>query len=184
MTYLLYNWRFIHIHLIFTYFAQTLYVPSSSKHSIFILFYSFVFLDSTYKWDYAVYVFVWLTSFSIILFRCKHAITNGKTINCEYVCVCVCVCIQLTSVAWSCPTLCDPMDIACQSSLSITNSWSLLKLMSIESVMPSNHLILCCLLLLWPSIFPSNRVFTNESVIHIRWPKYCSLSFSISTSNE
>ena len=71
-----------------------------------------------------------------------------------------------------------------QASLSITISWSLLKLMSIESVMPSNHLILCGLLLLPPSIFPSIRVFSNESVLRIRWPKYWSFSFSISPSNE
>jgi len=71
-----------------------------------------------------------------------------------------------------------------QAFLSITNSWSLLKLMSIESVMPSNHLILCCSLLLLPSIFPSIRVFSSESVLHIRWPKYWSFSFSISPSNE
>ena len=71
---------------------------------------------------------------------------------------------------------------ACQASLSITNSWSLLKLMSIMSVMPSNYLILCFPLLL-PSIFPSIRVFTNESVLHIRWPKYWSFTFSISPSN-
>ena len=71
-----------------------------------------------------------------------------------------------------------------QASLSITNSRSLLKLMSIESVMPSNHLILCQPLLLPPSIFPSIRVFSNESVPHIRWPKYWSFSFSISPSNE
>ena len=71
-----------------------------------------------------------------------------------------------------------------QASLSITNSWSLLKLMSIEAVMPSNHLILCRPLLLLPSIFPSIRVFSNESVPCIRWPKYWSFSFSISPSNE
>ena len=71
-----------------------------------------------------------------------------------------------------------------QVSLSITNSQRLLKLMSIESVMPSNHLILCCPLLLLPSIFPSIRVFSNESTLHIRWPKYWSFSFSISPSNE
>ena len=70
-----------------------------------------------------------------------------------------------------------------QASLSITNSWSLLKLMP-ESVMPPNHLILCCPLLLPPSIFPSIRVFSNESVHQIRWPKYWSFSFSISPSNE
>ena len=71
-----------------------------------------------------------------------------------------------------------------QASLSITNSWSLLKLMSIESVMPSNHLICCCSLLLLPSIFPSIRVFSNESALRIRWPKYWSFSFNISPSNE
>ena len=71
-----------------------------------------------------------------------------------------------------------------QASLSITNSRSSLKLMSIELVMPSNHLILCRPLLLLPSIFPSIRVFSNESVLHIRWPKYWSFSFSISPSNE
>ena len=71
-----------------------------------------------------------------------------------------------------------------QASLSFTISWSLLKLMSIESVMPSNHLILCHPLLLLPSIFPSIRVFPNELALHIRWPKYWSFSFSISPSNE
>ena len=77
-----------------------------------------------------------------------------------------------------------PWTAARQASPSIINSWSLLKLMSIESVMLSNHLILCCPLLLPPSIFPSIRVFSNESVLHIRWPKYWSFSFSISPSNE
>ena len=77
-----------------------------------------------------------------------------------------------------------PGTAACQASLSITSSWSLLKLMSIESVMPSNHLIFCHPLLLLPSIFASIRVFSNESVLHITWPKYWSLSFSISPSNE
>ena len=77
-----------------------------------------------------------------------------------------------------------PWTAACQASLSITNSRSLLKLMFIESVMPSNHLILCYPLLLPPSIFPSIRVFSNESVLRIRWPKYWSFSFSISPSNE
>ena len=72
----------------------------------------------------------------------------------------------------------------CWASLSFTISQSLLKLMSIESVMPSNHRILCRLLLLLPSIFPSIRVFSNESVLHIRWPKYWSFSFNISPSNE
>jgi len=77
-----------------------------------------------------------------------------------------------------------PWTAACQASLSITNSWSLLKLVSIASVMPSNHLILCHRLFLLPSIFPSIRVFSNESVLCIRWPKYWSFSFSISPSNE
>ena len=77
-----------------------------------------------------------------------------------------------------------PWTAARQASLSITNSRSLLKLMSIESVMPSNQLILCCPLLLPPSILPSIRVFAEESVLHIRWPKYRSFSFSISPSNE
>ena len=90
----------------------------------------------------------------------------------------------VSSICQSCLTLWDPMDYTYQASLTITNSWSLLKLMSIESVMPSNHLILCQPLLLLPSIFPSIRVFFNESVLHIRWPKYWSFSFSISLSNE
>ena len=77
-----------------------------------------------------------------------------------------------------------PCTAAHQSSLFITNSWSFLKLMSIESVMPSNHLILCHPLLLSPSIFPSIRVFSNESVLCIKWPKYQNFSFSISPSNE
>ena len=77
-----------------------------------------------------------------------------------------------------------PWTAARQASLSITNSWSLLKLMFIESVRPSNHLILCHPLLLPPSIFPRIRVFSNESVLCIRWPKYWSFSFSISPSNE
>ena len=77
-----------------------------------------------------------------------------------------------------------PWTAARQASLSITNFWSLFKLMSIESVMPSNHLILCRLLLLPPSIFPGIKVFSNESVLCIRWPKYWSFSFSISPSNE
>ena len=77
-----------------------------------------------------------------------------------------------------------PWTAARQASLIITNSWSLLKLMSIESVMPSNHLILCHPLLLLPSVFPSIRVFSNESFLHIRWPEYCSFSFSINPSNE
>ena len=91
---------------------------------------------------------------------------------------------QFSSVTQSCPTLCDPMTEACQASLSINNSRSPHKPMSIELVMPSNHLILCRPLLLLPSIFPSIRVFSNESALRIRWPKYWSFSFSISPFNE
>ena len=89
-----------------------------------------------------------------------------------------------SSVTQSCLTLCDPMTTACLASLSISNCWSLPKPMSIKSVMPSNHLILCHPLLLLPSIFPSIRVFSNESAFCIRWPKYWSFSFNISPSNE
>ena len=84
-------------------------------------------------------------------------------------------CVRLFATPWT---------TAHQASLSITNSWSLLKLMSIELVMPSNHLILCCPLLFLPSFFPSIRVFSKESVLHIRWPNYWRFSFSISPSSE
>ena len=104
---------------------------------------------------------------------------------------CCCCC----SVAQPCLTLCDPMDCngkdfvtpwtaACQASLSFTISWSLLKLMSVELVMPSNHLILCHPLFLLSTIFPSMKVFSNELVLCIMWLKYWSFSFSISPSNE
>ena len=91
---------------------------------------------------------------------------------------------QFSLVAELCPTLVTPWTWAHRASLSITNSQSLFKLMSMESVMPSNYLILCCPLLLLPSIPPSIRVFSNESVLLIRWPKYWSFSISISASNE
>ena len=90
----------------------------------------------------------------------------------------------ISSVAQSCPTLCDPMTAACQASLSITISRSSLKLTSIESVRPSSHLILCRPLLLLPPIPPSIRVFSNESTLPVRWPKYWSFSFSIIPSKE
>ena len=89
--------------------------------------------------------------------------------------------VQLLSHVWLFVT---PWTTACQASLSSTNSWSLLKLVSIKSVMPSNHLILCCPLLLLPSIFPSIRVFSNQSVLCIGWPKYWNFHFSISPSKE
>ena len=107
----------------------------------------------------------------MIISRSIHVAANG---------------IQFSSVqSLSHVRLCaTPWTAAHQASLSITNSRSLPKLMSIKSVMPSNHLILCCPLLLPPSIFPSIRVFSNESVLHIKWPKYWSFSFSISPSND
>ena len=86
------------------------------------------------------------------------------------------------SVAQSCLTLCNPWTVAYQASLSFIITQRLLKFTSIESVMPSNHIVLCCLLLLLPSVFPSTRVFSNESVLCIRWPKYW--TFSISPSDE
>ena len=91
---------------------------------------------------------------------------------------------EFISVTQSCPTLCDPMNRSTPASLSITNSQSSLKLMVIESVMPSNYLILCRPLLFLPSIFPSIRVFSNESALHIRWPKDWNFSLNISPSNE
>ena len=93
--------------------------------------------------------------------------------------LCILFDYQFHSVAQSCPT---PWTAARLASLSITNSWSLLKLISIKLVMPSNHLILCHPILFLPSVFPSIRVFSSESVLHIRWPKYW--SFSIRPSNE
>ena len=110
-----------------------------------------------------------------VIFR-KHSFFDNIFVNVHsvlYECVC-----ELLSHVWLFAT---PWTTASQASLSITNSWTLLKLISINSVMPSNHLILCCLLLLL-SIFPSITVFFNESVLRIRWPKYW--SFSISPSNE
>ena len=89
--------------------------------------------------------------------------------------------VQLLSCVWLFEA---PWTAACQASQSITNAWSLLKLISIESVMPSNYLVLCHPLLLLPSIFPSIRVFSNESALRIRWPKYWSFSLNISSSNE
>ena len=92
--------------------------------------------------------------------------------------------VEFNSVTQSCPTLCNPWTAAHQPFLSITNSQSLLKLMSIESMMPSDHLILCRPLLLLPSIFSVIRVFSRESVLCIRWPMYWSSNFNISPSNK
>ena len=98
-------------------------------------------------------------------------------------CVSILIDVQFSSVAQLCPTLCDPMDQSTPG-FPVLHHLPEHKLISIESVIPSNHLILCCPLLLLPSIFPSIRVFSSESVLHIRWPKYWSFSFSMSLSNE
>ena len=110
---------------------------------------------------------------SVYIFRTKTMYL--KLINFQFSSVQSLICVQLFVTPWT---------AVCQASLPITNSWNLLKLMSIESVMPSNHLILCHPFLLPPSTFPSIRVFSNESALCIRWPKYWSFSFKISPSNE
>ena len=107
--------------------------------------------------------------------------TFCDVIKITYSCYYLLLALLFFSRAKSCLTLCDPINC---STPGFPISWSFLKLMSIESVMPSNHLILCCTLLLLPSIFPSIRVFSNDSVLHIQWPKYWSFSFSISPANE
>ena len=109
-------------------------------------------------------------------------VQRNRCENCQFPSVGSTVLVQFSSVLSRVRLFATPMTVACQASLSITNSQSLLELMSIESVMSFNHLILCRPLLLLPSIFPNIRVFSNESVLHIRWPKYW--SFSISPSNE
>ena len=112
----------------------------------------------------------------------EEAQTNRRNLIFNFFLVFLCCCC--CSVAQLCLTLCDPIDCSMQASLSFTITQSLLKLMSIELVMPSNHLILCRPLLLLPPIFPSIRVFSSVSALHIRWPKDWSFSFSISLSNE
>ena len=115
-----------------------------------------------------LFVFFWL--------RCL-SLSNRKSLPIEHICSSV----QSLNRVWLFAT---PWTRACQASLSITNSQSPSKPMSIESMMPSNHFILCRPFLLLPPIFPSIRVFSNESALHIRWPKYWSFSFNISPSNE
>ena len=107
---------------------------------------------------------------------------NVQKVGCMRPCMVWCHFVKFSSIAQSCDSA-TPWTAACQASLSISNSLSLSRLMSIESVMPSNHLILCHPLLLLPSIFPKIRVFSNESVLRTRWPKYWSFSFSINPSN-
>ena len=106
---------------------------------------------------------------------CIH---THQCIECGY------IYIYFSSVTQSCPTLCDPMNCSTPGPPSITNSQSSLRLTSIQSVMPSSHLILCCPLLLLPPIPPSIRVFSNESTLHMRWPTYWCFSFSIIPSKE
>ena len=106
---------------------------------------------------------------------CQRGILKGTNSALLQSCCCCCSIAKLYPI-------CDPMN--CQASLSFTISQSLLKFISIEQVMPSNHLILCCPLLLLPSIFPRISVFSNESVLHNRWPKYWSFSFNTSPSND
>ena len=113
-----------------------------------------------------------------------YKIHGGLKTTCSKVTVPEPSSVQFSSVSQSCPTLCDPVNCSTPGLPVHHNSRSLLKLVSIESVMPSNHLILCRPLLLLPSIFPRIRVFSNESVLRIRWPKYWSFSFNISPSNE
>ena len=124
-------------------------------------------------------VLVVVLKFVIFIYNNTKASSNN-TVSLHRWCRYLISSVQLLSCVWLFAT---PWTAAHQASLSITNSWSLLKLMSIESVMPSNHLVLCRPLL-QPSIFPSIRVFSNESVLRIRWPKYWSFSFSINPSNE
>ena len=116
----------------------------------------------------------------------QFKIINSLVLSCLYSPTLTSIYVQFSSVQSLRRVLlfATPWATAHQASLSVTNSWSLLKLMSIESVMPSNHLILCRPLLFLPSILPSIRVFSKELVLCIRWPKYWSFSFSISPSNE
>ena len=115
---------------------------------------------------------------------------RGRSVCAEFMCISRAEIKTCTSVVVALPSLshaqlfATPWTIAHQAPLSSIISWSLLKLMSIESMMPYNHYILCHPLLLFPSIFPSVRVFSNESTFHIRWPKYWSFSFSVSPSSE
>ena len=119
------------------------------------------------------------TQFNTHCWECNMHLKSAYFWICQW-----CFSVQFSSITQSCPTLCDPMNCSTQASLSITNSQSSPKLMSIESVMPFYHLLFCHPLLLLPSIFPSIRVFSSESALPIRWPEYWSFSFNISPSNE
>ena len=130
------------------------------------------------------FVFFLITSSQLFGNNCSNSLDILSDLFCGNLIMFYLFCVYSVQ-SLSCVRLfVTPWSAACQSSLSITNSWNLLKLTSIESVMPSNHLVLCRPLLLQPSIFSSIRVFSSESVLHIMWPKYWSFSFSISPSNE
>ena len=147
--------------LLFTYFLELFYIRDGVRRKVFIFHHRF--LDSK-LWQFMALEMNFLPK--------KENYAKGS--------------LEPGSVQFSCPVVSDPATpwtVAHQATLSITSSWSLLKFMAIESVMPSNHLILCYPLLL-PSIFPSIRGFSSESALCIRWLKYCSFIFSISPSNE
>ena len=138
-------------------------------------------MDSLVSLSYS-FCFIWF--FFLIKIKKKKLCSNPtKQLKAE-IAYLIRFVLQFSSVAQSCPTVCNPMDCSTPGLPVHHQLPGLLKLMSIESVMPSNHFILCHPLLLSPSIFPSSRVFSKESVLHIRWPKHWSLSFSISPSNE
>ena len=125
----------------------------------------YIYVYTPYIYTICVYIYIYTPQFLYpLIFQCVIC-SSVQSLSC----------VRFFVTPWS---------AACQASLSITNSQSSVKLVSIESVMPSSYLILCCPLLLLPSIFPSIRVISSESVLRIRWPKYWSFSFSISPSNE
>ena len=140
----------------------------------FLLYISFRYFLCSFHWVYIRHLTVTTIYFNLTSVIYKTSAVLLSPLFVQFISVQSLSHVQLFATSWT---------AACQASLSITNSWSLVKLMSIESVMPSNHLILCCPLLL-PSIFPSIRVFSNESVLHVTWPDYWSFSFSISPSSE
>ena len=142
-----------------------MYFLKSSKNQAEINFCYLKFREKFYTKPNFLALFTCYQVLVPLKYRLKHSVSSVQSLSR----------VQLFATPWT---------AAHQASLSITNSHSLFKLMSTESIMPSNHLILYCPLLLLPSFFPSIRVFSNESVLRIRWPKYWSFSFSISPSNE
>ena len=145
--------------------------------SLFFLFNFVIKLKLLKKWSLLIYK----ETGSNDVYLATQVIMYIKKVRSIQICTIMLLSVQLLSHVWLFET---PWTAACQASLSMTKSQSPPKPMSIESVMPSNHLILCRPLLLLPSIFPSIRVFSNESALLIRWPKYWSFSFNISPSNE